>query len=41
MIRIIIIDDSGGMETIRGMRVELLHPDLYAAPATEVEVIAY
>ena len=36
----IINDGPGGMETIRDMRVELLHPDLYATPATENEVIA-
>ena len=39
MVRIIMTDGAGDMETVRTMRIEQLHPDLYAAPATEIEVI--
>ena len=39
MLGTIINDGPGGMETIRDMRLEPLHPDLYAAPATENDVI--
>ena len=39
MLGTIITYGSGGMETIRDMRVELLHPDLYATPTTEIELI--
>ena len=35
----IVADGPGAMETIRIMRIELLHTDLYTGPATEIGVI--
>ena len=32
-------DGPGAMETIRIMRIEVLHTDLYTGPATEVDFI--
>ena len=39
MVSIIVPDGPGAMETIRTMRIEHLHTDLYTSPATETDVI--
>ena len=39
MVSIIVPDGPGAMETIRTVRIEHLHTDLYTSPATEKEVI--
>ena len=39
MVGIIVSDAPGAMETIRIMRIEVLHTDLYTGPATEVDFI--
>ena len=41
MVGIIVADGPGAMKTIRIMRMELLHTDLYTGPATEIHFILY